>query len=98
VSEEPELVEEIAEPGAEDGAGAELHIREPWEGYRDMSAREIGARLAGATAAELAAVELYERSNRARQTILAAVARQLRNQPPSGASQLTGANGGGTQR
>src|SRR5437588_4127883 len=40
VSEEPELVEELAEPGAEDGAGAELHIREPWEGYRDMSARE----------------------------------------------------------
>jgi hypothetical protein len=98
VSEEPELVEELAEPGAEDGAGAELHIREPWEGYRDMSAREIGAKLVGASTAELAAVELYERSNRARQTILAAVARQLRSRPSSRASHMTGANGGGTQR
>jgi hypothetical protein len=98
VSEEPELVEEVAEPGAEDGAGAELHIREPWEGYRDMSAREIGARLVGATTAELAAVQLYESANRSRQTILAAVARHLKSQPQSGASQMTGANGGGTQR
>jgi hypothetical protein len=98
VSEEPELVEELAEPGAEDGAGAELHIREPWEGYRDMSSREIGAKLVGASTAELAAVDLYERANRARQTILVAVARQLKSQPQSGGSQLTGANGGGTQR
>jgi hypothetical protein len=98
VSEEPELVEELAEPGAETGAGAELHIREPWEGYRDMGAQEIGARLVGAPTAELAAVELYERRNRGRQTILAAVARQLRSQPSSGATQLTGANGGDTQR
>jgi hypothetical protein len=98
VSEEPELVEEVAEPGAEDGAGAELHIREPWEGYRDMSAREIGARLVGASTAELAAVQLYESANRSRQTILSAVARQLKGQPQSGASQMTGANGGGTQR
>ena len=98
MSEEPVLVEEVAEPGAEDGAGAELHIREPWEGYRDMSAREIGARLVGASVAELGAVELYERSNRSRQTILAAVARQMKSQPRGGASQLTGANGGGTQR
>ncbi len=97
MSAEPELVREVAEPGAEGGAGAELYIHEPWEGYRDMSAREIGARLVGASAAELAAVELYERNNRARQTILAAAARQLRSQPPSGATQLTGANGG-TQR
>ena len=51
VSEEPTLVEELAEPGAEDGAGAELHIREPWEGYRHMTAREVTARLRGASAA-----------------------------------------------
>ena len=94
VSEEPTLVEETAEPGAEDGAGPEIHIREPWEGYRELSAREITARLADASAAELAAVELYERSNRGRQTILAAVARQMKGQSP----QLTGANGSGSQR
>src|SRR5689334_19972782 len=32
ISEEPELVEEFAEPGAEDGAGAEVHVQEPWDG------------------------------------------------------------------
>jgi hypothetical protein len=94
VSAEPTLVAETAEPGAEDGAGPEIHIREPWEGYRDMSAREITARLADASAAELAAVELYESSNRGRQTILAAVARQMKGHSP----QLTGANGSGSQR
>jgi hypothetical protein len=80
VSEEPELVEELAEPGAEDGAGAELHIREPWEGYRRLSAPEVTAKLSGASAAVLAAVQLYESSTRARQTVLAAAAHQLRTQ------------------
>jgi hypothetical protein len=96
VSEEPTLVEAFADPGAEDGAGPELHIREPWKGYQGMSARDITARLAGASAAELAAVELYERSKRGRQTILAAVARQLRSHPQGGSTQLTGANGSGS--
>jgi hypothetical protein len=79
VSEEPELVAEFAEPGVEDGAGPELHIREPWDGYRDMSARQVTARLGDASAAELAAVQLFESSTRSRQTILSAVARQLRS-------------------
>lgn len=93
VSEEPELVQELAETGAEGGAGPELHIREPWKGYRDMSAREVTARLADMPAAELAAVELYETSHRGRQTILDAVARQLRSQPRGEATQPSGANG-----
>jgi hypothetical protein len=96
VSEEPELVEEFAEPGAEGGAGPELHIREPWKGYREMSAREITARLAEMPAAELAAIELYETSHRGRQTILDAVARQLRSQPQGEAAQPSGANGHGS--
>lgn len=78
VSEEPTLVEELAEPGAEDGAGAEIHINEPWDGYARMSAKEIVARLGGSTPAELAAVQLYESSQRQRQTILNAVQRELR--------------------
>ena len=78
VSEEPELVQEVAEPGAEEGAGAEVSILEPWEGYGRMSAKEVIARLADATPAELAAVALYESGNRSRQTVLAAVQRQLR--------------------
>jgi hypothetical protein len=78
VSEEPALVEEIAEPGAEDGAGAEIHINEPWEGYARMTAKEIIGRLGAATPAEMAAVQLYESSQRQRQTILNAVQRELR--------------------
>jgi hypothetical protein len=79
VSEEPELVEEFSEPGAEDGAGAEIHIDQPWEGYRQMNAKDVIARLAAATPAELAAVQLYEGGNRRRQTILAAAQRALRS-------------------
>jgi hypothetical protein len=78
VSEEPELVREEAEPGAEEGAGPRVIVEEPWEGYARMNAREVIARLARATPAELAAVSLYESGNRSRQTVLAAVQRQLR--------------------
>jgi hypothetical protein len=60
VSEQPELVREFAEPGAEEGAGASITVVEPWNGY------------------ELAAVRLYESRHRSRQTVLAAVDRQLR--------------------
>jgi hypothetical protein len=78
VSEEPELVEEVAEPGAEDGAGAEVHVEEPWEGYRRMRAKEVIARLGNASAAELTAVRLYESGNQGRQTVLSAVEHSLR--------------------
>jgi hypothetical protein len=44
-----------------------------------MSARQVTARLGDASAAELAAVQLYESSTRSRQTILSAAARQLRS-------------------
>jgi hypothetical protein len=78
VSEEPELVREEAEAGAEDGAGASITINPPWEGYDRLGARDVIARLTGADAAELAAVQLYESSNRSRQTVLEAVRRQLK--------------------
>jgi hypothetical protein len=78
VSEEPELVREEAEPGAEDGAGAQLTVTEPWNGYARMSARDVIARARQSTAAELAAVRLYEARHRSRQTVLAAVDRQLK--------------------
>lgn len=89
VSEEPVLVEELAEPGAEDGAGAEIRVQEPWDGYRRMNAREVTARLSDASAAELAAVQLYESTTQGRQTVLAAVQRQLRVATGSG-SQTRG--------
>ena len=78
VSEELRFVEAFAEPGAEDGAGAEVHIKEPWNGYAHMTANEIIARLADATREQIAAVMLYERVHRRRRTVLAAAERQLR--------------------
>ncbi len=78
VSEEPEIVEEFAEPGAENGAGAEVRIDEPWDGYARMSAKEVISRLSGSDAATLAAVNLYENAHHGRQTVLSAVERQLR--------------------
>jgi hypothetical protein len=78
VSEEPVLVEELAEPGAEEGAGPEVHVEEPWDGYESMNAKDVIARLAGSDPAELAAVALYERGHRGRHTVLAAVERELR--------------------
>jgi hypothetical protein len=77
VSEERTLVQEFAELGAEDGAGAELHVQEPWRGYREMNAKQVIARLVEAGPAELAAVQLYESRHRSRQKILTAVGRQL---------------------
>jgi hypothetical protein len=78
VSEEPALVESFAEPGAEDGAGAELHIDEPWEAYADTTAKELITRVADADAEELAAMQLYEATHRRRETVLSAVERALR--------------------
>jgi hypothetical protein len=78
VSEEPELVREVAEPGAEDGAGAQVTVAQPWDGYAHMNAREVVARARQAGPAELAAVRLYESRHRSRQTVLAAVDRQLK--------------------
>ncbi len=78
VSEDVELVQSFADPGAEDGAGSAVHVEEPWKGYRQMTAQEIIARIAGGSREELAAVELYERVHRRRQTVLVAADRQLR--------------------
>jgi hypothetical protein len=78
VSEEPELVSEVAEPGAEDGAGASVAIAEPWPGYRKMTANDVISKIADATPAELAAIELFESSNRNRESVRAAVQRSLK--------------------
>jgi hypothetical protein len=84
VSEEPELVEEFAEPGAEEGAGAQLRILEPWEGYSEMKAADVIERLASASREELAAVELYELAGRKRKSVVAAAQQALKQaSPPS---------------
>lgn len=84
VSEEPELVREDADPGAEEGAGAQLRVAEPWTGYHLMHARDVIDRLASASPEELAAVELYERSHRRRKTVVAAAERALKLATPPG--------------
>jgi hypothetical protein len=78
VDEEVVLVAEAAEEGAEDGAGPELHVDPPWEGYDQMTAAAIRDRLAAASPVEAAAVELYESVGKSRRTVLDAAARALK--------------------
>jgi hypothetical protein len=82
VSAEPELVEEFAEPGAEDGAGAQIRIGEPWPGYRHLKARDVIARLSQATREELAAVELFELAGANRRSVVVAAQRALKRASP----------------
>jgi hypothetical protein len=79
VDEEPVLVAEAAEAGAEDGAGAELHVDAPWDGYDRMTAAGIRDRLTSASAAEAGAVELYESTHKNRRSVMDAAARALRS-------------------
>ena len=80
VSEEPSLVAEFAEPGAEEGAHAELDVSEPWDGYAAMTARDIEQRLQSATTEEVAVVQLYEQTHKARQSVLRAAERRMAKQ------------------
>jgi hypothetical protein len=78
VSEEPELVAEVAEEGAEDGAGAEVTVDEPWPGYDRMNAADITDRLVAEDTEVAAAVSLYEASRKGRASVLEAASRSLR--------------------
>ncbi len=77
VDEGAELVEEIAEAGAENGAGAQVRVAEPWDGYDLLRAADVIEGLGQATSEELAAIELYELSSRKRQTVIEAAQREL---------------------
>jgi hypothetical protein len=78
VDEEPVLVAEAAEAGAEDGAGPELTVVPPWDGYEEMTAADIRDRLSAATTAEAGAVELYERTHKNRSSVIDASERAQR--------------------
>ena len=82
VSTEPELVQESADRGAEDGAGAQVRVGEPWPGYRSLKARDVVARLPFATREELAAVELFERAGANRKSVVVAAQRALKKASP----------------
>lgn len=73
VESEVELVAESADVGATEPPGPQLHVDEPWDGYRRMKVAEIATRLEGQPPEVLAAVELYETTHRNRQGVLEAV-------------------------
>jgi hypothetical protein len=83
VSEEPELVAEVADRGAEEGAGPEIHIDEPWEGYDRMTAAAIKGRLRMEGAAVAGTVRLYEAAHKGRSSVLEEAGRRT-NARPSG--------------
>jgi hypothetical protein len=78
VDTEAEIVEELAEPGAENGAGAQIRVATPFDGYDALRAADVVARVRGADAAQLGAIELYEQTHRKRRTVLQAVTREQR--------------------
>jgi hypothetical protein len=84
VDEGATVVAEFAEGGAEDGAGAQVTLDEPWEGYDRLHADELVERLGAAGSETLAAVTLYERATRARPSVVEAAEGQLRRQTPPG--------------
>jgi hypothetical protein len=84
VSEEPVVVAEVADAGAEEGVGPELRVDEPWAGYARMRANDVLARIASATREEVAVVQLYETTHKRRKTVLAAAERRLKLLSPPG--------------
>lgn len=72
------LVAESADAGAEGGAGAQMHIDEPWTGYTRMTAPAVVDRLAAETDAVVAVVALFEGTHRKRRSVLTATERELR--------------------
>lgn len=72
-----ELVAESADAGAQDGAGPQVRVDEPWDGYASMTAQEIVDRLDAASDEELAVVAMYEALHRDRRTVVEAAERAL---------------------
>jgi len=71
------LVRESVDPGAADHVGAQIHVKEPWDGYEEMRAVDIVEKLGDASAEMLAVVRLYEQSHRDRVTVVDAIDRRL---------------------
>src|SRR3954469_3971012 len=69
VSSEPE---QVASFGPADDPGPTLEVEPPWEGYDEHSAAEVVKRVRTGDDATRAVVLLYERTHRARQSVIAA--------------------------
>ena len=80
VDEEAVLAAEFAEEGVEEGAGPQIVVDEPWDGYSGMKAPDIIRALQDAGSETLAAVQLYEQTHRRRRTVLDAAGRLLSEQ------------------
>jgi hypothetical protein len=84
VDDAPIPVAEFGGEGAQENAGAEVHIDPPWDGYDDMTAAQVNERLADANREVVAAVSLYESVKRDRRSVIRTADRRLRaleNQP-----------------
>jgi hypothetical protein len=77
---EEELVEQVAERGAETTPGPEIAIDEPWEGYDRMKVAEIRERLRTESPATAGLVEIYERAGKARKNVIDASEKAQRGQ------------------
>ena len=77
------LTAEYGEEGAEDGAGAEVDVQEPWDGYDSLQAPDVIRTLNDASRETLAAVDLYEREHRGRQTVIETAERLLERAGPT---------------
>jgi hypothetical protein len=75
----PVIAAEVAEAGAEEGAGAQVHVDQPWEGYVGMTADEVRARLADADTEVAAVVKLYEAAHKDRTSVIEAADRRMRS-------------------
>jgi hypothetical protein len=77
VDREAVVVAQSADAGAEDGAGPQIRVGEPWKGYGRLTAKEVNDRLATASPEALAVARLYESTNRNRVTVLKQIDRRL---------------------
>ena len=77
IEDEPVPVAEFGEEGAQDDAGAEVHVDAPWDGYDAMKVADLKARLAAADRETLAAVVLYERFGRKRRSVIDTAEKRL---------------------
>jgi hypothetical protein len=78
VDDDPVPIAEFGEAGASESAGPEVHVDEPWDGYRGMTAARIRQRLVGADRATVAAVLLFENAGSQRSSVVKAADRRLR--------------------
>ena len=77
IDDDPVPVAEFGGEGAEEDAGPEVTVAEPWDGYAAMTAAQLRDRLQGADRETLAAVVLYEGFGKRRSSVIETAERRL---------------------